>query len=79
MQFLLCPLLTRSEETLYLLSHLRLGVSLGLVDGLTLGQLSELGLLCQPAHLQRAVGGDLSPADRGRERAVLIRGRLEAG
>ncbi len=71
--------LISSEETLYLLSHLRLGVSLGLVDGLTLGQLSELALLCQPAHLQRAVGGDLSPADRGRERAALIRRRLEAG
>ncbi len=61
---------------MYLLSHLRLGASLGMVDGLTLAQIGELALLSQPAHLQRLVGADLSPADRGRQRADMIRERL---
>ena len=71
--------LISSEETMYLLSHLRLGASLGMVDGLTLAQIGELALLSQPAHLQRLVGADLSPADRGRQRADMIRERLRVG
>jgi len=68
-----------SEEAMYLLSHLRLGISLGMVDALTLSAVGEVALLCQPAHLQRRLGGDLSPAERGRRRADMIRGRLEPG
>jgi protein arginine kinase len=71
--------LISSEETMYLLSHLRLGVSLGMVDGLTMERIGELALLSQPAHLQRLVGADLSPAERGRQRADMIRERLQTG
>ena len=65
-----------SEETLYLLSHLRLGLALGLVREVPLEMVNYLFLAIQPAHLQALVGRELTPADRGRERALLIRQKL---
>ena len=70
--------LISSEETMYLLSHLRLGVSLGLIDKPTRTDIGELAVLSQPAHLQRAAGGNLPPIDRGQKRADMIRRRLQA-
>ena len=68
--------LISSEETMYLLSQVRLGVSLGLTDSVNVETISELFLTTQPAHLQKLSGREMSPAERGEARAGLIRERL---
>ncbi len=68
--------LLTSEETMHLLSALRLGVSLGVLPQLSQHDMNELFLLTQPAHLQKMVGRDLEPAERDAERARFVRDRL---
>jgi protein arginine kinase len=68
--------LISSEETMFLLSQLRLGLALELQDGLGLETINELSLVIQPAHLQKLFGRDMAPAERGEIRAKLIRERL---
>ena len=65
-----------SEETLYLLSYLRLGVCLGRLNSVSLATLHELLLLTQPAHLQKMAGRPLSGPERREFRAMYIRQRL---
>ncbi len=65
-----------SEETLFLLSHLRMGVSLGRIDRLTLDQLNRLFLLTQPGHLQKLHGTVLDGEQRSIARAEFIRRTL---
>ena len=67
-----------SEETLYLLSHVRLGVALGMVPDVTAEQINELALITQPGHLQKLAGKSLSPQERGQVRAEMIQQRLGA-
>jgi len=70
--------LISSEETLYLLSQVRLGVALGMVSNVTTEQINELALTTQPGHLQRLAGKSLSPQERGEARADMIHQRLGA-
>ena len=70
--------LISSEETMYLLSLLRLGVNLGRVSGVDLKAVNELFLLTQPAHLQRLLSREMSPQERGEARGEFIRRRLGA-
>ncbi len=65
-----------SREALDLLSALRLGLEMGIVSRLERRDLLELLLLTQPAHLQMNEGRPLSPFDRDRARAELVRRRL---
>jgi protein arginine kinase len=65
-----------SAETMQLLSHVRLGVNLGLVSDLQIRQLNELFLLTQPAHLQKISGHEMASEDRDVLRAEFIRQRL---
>ena len=65
-----------SEETLELLSHLRLGVHLELIDGLDVSSLNRLLVLAQPGHLQKLAGRALEAAERDAVRAELIRKAL---
>ncbi len=65
-----------SQETLDLLSAVRLGVDLGLMNGLDRSTVNELFLFSQPAHLQKLEGKTLSAKDRDVMRAQLIRDRL---
>jgi protein arginine kinase len=65
-----------SEETTALLSALRLGVSLGLIDDFGRDQVNELFVLTQPGHLQKAEGRELDPGERDVKRAEFIRGRF---
>jgi protein arginine kinase len=65
-----------SEETFYLLSHLRLGASTDQVRGVDIGRINELFLLTQPAHLQKIAGRRLSGAERREFRATFVRQRL---
>ena len=68
--------LISSEETMYLLSHLRLGVCLKIIEDISLDTIDERALLSQPAHLQRYFGRDMAPSERGMARAELIRKKL---
>jgi len=65
-----------SEETIYLLSLLRLGIHLGRTEGISTETINELFLLTQPAHLQRILQREMDPAQRGQARANYIRNRL---
>ncbi|NOX59776.1 MAG: protein arginine kinase [Planctomycetes bacterium] len=65
-----------SEETMFFLSHLRLGVSMGRFDQLDIGTINELFLQIQPAHLQKLNGGKLSGEQRSIARANYLRERL---
>jgi protein arginine kinase len=68
--------LVSSEETMYLLSLVRLGVNLERVTDVELKTLNELFILTQPAHLQKVLGQELSSSDRAEARADLLRQRL---
>ena len=65
-----------AEEVLSLLSHLRLGVSLGILEGISMALVNELFLLTQPAHLQKLLGAEIDRGERQEQRARLIRQRL---
>ncbi len=67
-----------AREVINLCSAVRLGVAMNLPGLCPLRTLNELLVLSQPAHLQRAHGGELSPADRNIVRARLVRERLAA-
>lgn len=69
--------LLSSEETLFFLSHLRLGVVMNRVTGLDLASINQLFLQTQPAHLQRLVGKPLDGDARKAARAEQVRGRLK--
>jgi protein arginine kinase len=68
--------LMASEETLFLLSHLRMGVNLGRVKEVDIPTVNELFLLTQPAHLQKLQGRKLEGDLRRSARADFIRQRL---
>jgi protein arginine kinase len=67
-----------SSETMYLLSLVRLGLSLNILRDISLQSVNELLLLTQPAHLQRILNREMSPDDRGIARAEYIRKRIGA-
>ena len=68
--------LMASEETLLLLSHLRMGVNLGRVKDIDVRTINELFLLTQPAHLQKIQGKKLEGDARRAARAEYVRQRL---
>lgn len=68
--------LISSEETMYMLSYVRLGVHLGIIKGIAVNVLNELFLLTQPGHLQNHYKKELDPAQRDEARADFIRERL---
>jgi protein arginine kinase len=68
-----------SEETLFLLSHLRMGVNLGRVKEVDIQTINELFLLTQPAHLQKLQGRKLEGDLRRAARADFIRQKLNGG
>ena len=66
-----------SEETMDLLSSVRLGVNLGLLeDQITITTVNELFLQTQPAHLQKLMGTPLDGEERNSARARYLRNRL---
>ena len=68
--------LISSEETMYLLSLVRLGVHMGLVRDIDVERINKLFLITQPAHLQRILGKALSGPSRAEARAKIVRQRL---
>ncbi len=65
-----------SEEAMNLLSAVRLGVSMGILDMLPMRLINEIMLLAQPAHLQKLLRRELSSSERDNKRAELVRSRL---
>jgi protein arginine kinase len=68
-----------SEETMELLSHVRLGVNLRLLDNINIGTVNELFIHTQPAHLQKLMGSLLDGEERNAARARYLRMRLREG
>lgn len=67
-----------SEETMELLSLIRLGVNLELFPRLKIGEVNELFLLSQPGHLQKLKARELDSKERDLFRAEFIRARLQS-
>ena len=65
-----------SEETLTLLSAVRLGVHLERLKGIAIGVINELFLQTRPGHIQKIRGAELAESERDVARADYIRKRL---
>ena len=65
-----------SEETMHLLSSVRMGVNLGLIQDLRIADINDLFIRTQPAHLQKLTGNELASTDRNIERARYLRHHL---
>jgi protein arginine kinase len=68
-----------SEETMHLLSSVRMGINLGLIDDLEIPTVNELFIHTQPAHLQKIQGAPLEVDERNVARASYLRSRLTNG
>ncbi len=68
--------LLTTVEALGLASAVRLGVDMGLIQGLDPLVFNEMLQLVQPAHVQRREGEDLSSEERDSRRASFVRRRL---
>lgn len=66
-----------AEESLHLLSHLRLGAHLGLLSGLAPERINHLFVACQPAHLQMQAGGEMETQERDEYRARMLRQAMD--
>ena len=66
-----------SEETMHLLSSVRMGVNLGILDNVQIPTINKLFIHTQPAHLQKLHGMELSSADRNAARAQHLRRSLQ--
>ncbi len=66
-----------AQEVINLCSAVRLGAALGLSGLPPIRVINELLVLTQPAHLQRAHGGELSHGERNVYRAQAVREKLE--
>jgi protein arginine kinase len=65
-----------SEETMHLLSSVRMGINLGLIEDLEIPTVNKLFIHTQPAHLQKLRGMELDTADRNIERAHYLQRHL---
>jgi protein arginine kinase len=65
-----------SEETMHHLSNVRMGINLGLIDGLEIPTINEMFIHTQPAHLQKIQGSELDSQGRNVARATYLRLRL---
>jgi len=65
-----------SEETLDLLSAVRLGINLKMIDTLDTGSVNALFILTQPAHLQMLHKKKLDVVFRDQARAEFVRNKL---
>jgi len=70
--------LISSQEALFLLSNVRLGVNLGRINDIDISTVNELFMLTQPAHLQINNEKILDVEQRDIVRAEIIRARLSA-
>jgi len=66
-----------SQETIELLSMVRLGCDLGVVKDIGRRNVNELFIITQPAHLQKRENNKLSTQERDVKRAEIIRSKLK--
>lgn len=66
-----------SKEALNLLSHIRLGIDLGIFDESTRQLVDELFIETQPAHIQKKSKKKLTAGQRDALRALIIRDKLQ--
>ena len=67
-----------SEETMDLLSAVRMGVNLKIIKDVPISTVNELFIFTQPAHLQKMERSELNSPERDITRATYIRNRLAA-
>jgi len=65
-----------TPRCLELLSSVRLGTNLGLIEEVPITTVNELFLHTQPAHLQKLMGSSLDGEERNAARARYLRTRL---
>ncbi|MDP2873120.1 MAG: protein arginine kinase [Bacillota bacterium] len=68
-----------SREAMQLISDLKLGVALGLIDRVGASLVNSIMFMIRPAYLQILAGQELSPDERDIRRAELVRQHLSAG
>lgn len=68
--------LLSTDEAMQHLSHVRLGVILGIIPSVEATTINTLMLQVQPGHLQRALGKDLDQDQRRSARAMVVRRAL---
>lgn len=66
-----------SQETVELLSMVRLGLDFEIMKGVDRSFVNELFITTQPAHLQKIEGKRLNAQERDKKRASLIRNKLK--
>lgn len=66
-----------SDEAMNLLSAVRLGISMGIVDTVSLSTINDILLLSQPAHLMKYVGEEMDADRRDVVRATMVREKLK--
>jgi protein arginine kinase len=66
-----------SQETIELLSLVRLGSDLGIINELNRRHINELFIVIQPAHLQKSEKKKLTCEERDIKRAEIIRSKLK--
>ena len=76
MSMLSAARLIGSQETMYMLSLIRLGVDCGCITDVDIKAVNELFLLTQPAHLQKILHKQIDGEARAEARANFIRKRL---
>ncbi|MBS3968963.1 MAG: protein arginine kinase [Clostridia bacterium] len=65
-----------SEEALSLLSDLKLGIDLKIIDGIETNIFQKVMISMQPAYLQYSMGKEMSPMERDVNRSQTIRNLL---
>jgi protein arginine kinase len=66
-----------TDETVELLSSIRMGVDMDIIKDINRQNINELFLLIQPSHLQKLEGKILNSNERDLKRAELIREKLK--
>jgi len=66
-----------SQETIELLSLVRMGCDLGIIKDIDRRTINELFIITQPAHLQKIMKKKLSTQERDIKRAEIIRNKLK--
>lgn len=65
-----------SQETIELMSMVRLGLDMGILQEIDSKAMNDLFIMIQPAHLQKIDGRKLNSAERDIRRAQLIREKI---
>lgn len=71
--------LLSGKEFMSLISHVRMGAAMTILESVDLNCISSLMIEAQPAALMQQAGRELDPTERDARRAALVRERLKQG